>query len=79
MTNSKPQVTNFFETIWLLTTYHFPPSAEMIQAELMIEHKTIVIHAIRLNGGDREMIIRQMALACYHYQVLKYKSKKVAA
>jgi hypothetical protein len=58
---------------------HFQLSAEMIQAELMIEYKTVVFHAIRLHGGDREMIIRQVALACYHYQVLKYKSKSVAA
>jgi metal-dependent amidase/aminoacylase/carboxypeptidase family protein len=50
-------------------------SAEMIQAELMIEHNTIVVHAIRLNGGERQTIIRQMALACYNYQVLTYKSK----
>ena len=53
--------------------------AEMIQAELMIEHKTVVLHAIRLHGGDREMIIRQVALACYHYHLLKYKSKSAAA
>ena len=42
----------------------------------MIEHNTIVVHAIRLNGGERETIIRQMALACYNYQLLKYKAKE---
>jgi hypothetical protein len=52
--------------------------AEMIQAELMIEHKTIILHAIRLHGNDREMIIRQVALACYHYHMLRYKSKSTA-
>lgn len=41
----------------------------MVQAELMIAHETVVLHATRLNG-DREIILQQLALACFHYQLL---------
>jgi hypothetical protein len=44
-----------------------------MQAEMMIQHQTIVLHAIRKSSGDREMIVRQLALACYHYHLLIYK------
>jgi short-subunit dehydrogenase len=49
-------------------------AADMVQAELMMEYQTVVLHAVRLNSGEREMILRQMALASYHYQLLTYKT-----
>ena len=45
---------------------------EMLQAELMISHDTIVLHATRLSG-DRERMIQQLALACFHFQLLEHK------
>jgi hypothetical protein len=44
----------------------------MVQAELMIGHKVIVLHAMRLTG-DRETILRQLAMACYHFQLITEK------
>lgn len=47
----------------------------MVQAELMITHKTIVLHAVRLSG-DREKIIQQLALSCFHFHLLTYKQNR---
>jgi len=44
-------------------------AVHMILAELMIAHQIVVLHATRLSG-DLESILQQLALACFHYQLL---------
>lgn len=43
--------------------------AEMVQAELMLRHRIVVIQALRIKE-DQEMILRQLALACFRFQLV---------
>jgi hypothetical protein len=45
---------------------------EMTQAELMLHHRVAVLHAIRIKD-DQDMILRQLALACFRFQLLTNK------
>jgi hypothetical protein len=42
---------------------------DLILAQLMLVHDLVVIQAVRL-GGDTELILQQLALACFHYHLL---------
>ena len=41
----------------------------MLQSNLMIQHEIVVLHAQR-KENDFEMIIQQLALACYEFQFI---------
>lgn len=41
----------------------------MLQAELMIHHNVVVLHAQRLHN-DLETILKQIALSCFQFQLL---------
>lgn len=43
---------------------------DMLMASLMFDHDIIVLQAIRKNISETSMILRQIALACYHYHLL---------
>ena len=43
--------------------------ADLVLAQLMLEHDLIVIQAVRLKG-DTELILQQLSLACFHYHLL---------
>jgi hypothetical protein len=42
---------------------------DLVVVDLMLEHNITVIQAFRLSG-DTELILQQLALACFHYQLL---------
>jgi ERCC4-type nuclease len=42
---------------------------DMVFAELMIRHDMVVLQAVRLTT-DLEMMVRELAMACFHYQLL---------
>jgi hypothetical protein len=42
---------------------------DMVLAQLMLAHDLVVIQALRLSG-DTELILQQLALACFHYHLL---------
>lgn len=46
---------------------------EMVQAELMLRYGVVVLQALRIKG-DSEMILRQLALACFRFQLVAEKS-----
>ncbi|GKZ00235.1 hypothetical protein MPSEU_000976400 [Mayamaea pseudoterrestris] len=52
-----------------------PVLVDMFQAQLSLAHEMVVLHAARLND-DREMILQQLAMACYHFQPLLFKADK---
>jgi len=43
--------------------------ADMVMAELMLEHDLVVIQAVRLKN-DTELILQLLSLACFHYHLL---------
>ena len=43
---------------------------DMVIASLMIDHEKVVLQSFRKNMTEITMILRQFALACYHYQLL---------
>ena len=43
---------------------------DMVFASLMIDENIVVIEAVRKKQEETTMIMRQLALACYHYQLL---------
>lgn len=45
---------------------------DVVTADLMLEHDIVVLQALRQNA-DVEMILEQLALACFHYQMLTEK------
>jgi ERCC4-type nuclease len=47
-----------------------PVLCEMVSAFLMLEYGYVVLQAIRKKADETNMILQQMALACYHYQYL---------
>ena len=47
-----------------------PVLCEMVCAFLMLEYEYVVLQAIRKKVDELNMILQQMALACYHYQYL---------
>lgn len=49
--------------------------AELVLMELMLRRKVVVLQAVRLTN-DQELIIRQLALACYHFQLLVHATNK---
>jgi hypothetical protein len=42
---------------------------DMVFAELMVCHGIVVLQAVRLTT-DLEMVVRELAMACFHYQLL---------
>jgi glutamate racemase len=42
---------------------------DMVFAELMIRHDMVVLQAVRLTT-DLEMMVRELVMACFHYQLL---------
>ena len=42
---------------------------DLVLADLMLAHDLVVIQAVRLSG-DTELILQQLALACFHYHLL---------
>lgn len=42
---------------------------DLVLAHLMLAHDLVIIQAVRLNG-DTELILQQLALACFHYHLL---------
>jgi hypothetical protein len=48
---------------------------DLLFAELMIQHNMVVVQAVRLSK-DLEMILREFALACFHYQLLTQQHKR---
>jgi hypothetical protein len=46
---------------------------DAVFAELMIRHGIVVVQAVRLSS-DLEMIIKEFAFACFHYQLLTQSS-----
>jgi hypothetical protein len=42
---------------------------DMVIAELMYSHETVVLQTVR-KTGDLSVIVRQLALACFHYHLL---------
>jgi ERCC4-type nuclease len=42
---------------------------DLVLAQLMLAHDLVVIQAVRLSG-DTELILQQLALACFHYHLL---------
>jgi hypothetical protein len=46
---------------------------DLVTADLMLEHDVVVIQALR-QSGDVELILQQLALACFHYQLLTDKA-----
>lgn len=53
---------------------HFKILADLCISELMLRHGIVVVHAFRLTK-DLEMILREFALACFHYQILTRKRR----
>jgi hypothetical protein len=51
---------------------HFKVLADLCLAELMLRHGVVVVHAFRLKR-DLEMIVREFAMSCFHYQLLTRK------
>ncbi|KAG7362999.1 ERCC4 domain containing protein [Nitzschia inconspicua] len=51
---------------------HLKIMADLCLADLMLRHGIVVVHAFRLKG-DLEMILREFAMACFHYQLLTRK------
>jgi len=47
----------------------FKSFLDMVSADLMLEHDVVVLQAFRQND-DVELLLKQMALACFHYQLL---------
>jgi hypothetical protein len=45
---------------------------ELTLAELMVEHRTVTLQAVRIKD-DQEMMLRQLALACFRFQLLTIK------
>lgn len=43
---------------------------DLVFASLMLEHSVVILQALRLKD-EVELILQQIALACYHYQILK--------
>ena len=46
---------------------------DLVTADLMLEHDVVVLQALR-QKGDVELILQQLALACFHYQLLTEKT-----
>ena len=46
--------------------------SDLIVAQLMLRYNLVVIHAPRLTG-DLEMILREFAMGCFHYQLTNRK------
>jgi len=46
---------------------------EMVFAALMMDHNIVVLRAIRKKQEETSMILRQLALACYHFQLLQHE------
>jgi hypothetical protein len=42
---------------------------DLVTADLMLQHDVVAIQAFR-QTGDIELILQQLALACFHYQLL---------
>jgi ERCC4-type nuclease len=47
---------------------------DVVTADLMLEHDVVVIQAFRQNAADVKIILEQLTLACFHYQMLTEKS-----
>jgi hypothetical protein len=45
---------------------------ELTMAELMVRHRVVVLQALRIKD-DQEMMLRQLALACFRFQLLTIK------
>eukprot|EP00797_Seminavis_robusta_P006542 Sro143_g066530.2 (392) ;mRNA; r:31409-32584 len=45
---------------------------DMIFAALMVEHNIVVLEAVRKKQEETTMILRQLALACFHFQLLAH-------
>jgi hypothetical protein len=49
-----------------------PFMTDLVIAQLSLVHGLVVLQAVRRNG-DREMILQQLAMACFHFQPLVRK------
>ena len=50
-----------------------PVLCEMAFASLMIDHSMVVLQAIRKKLEETTLILRQLALACFHYHLLHHE------
>lgn len=55
-----------------MSTYRLetPILVDMMIASLMLDHNIVVLQAFRKNISETSMIMRQIALACFNYQLL---------
>lgn len=55
-----------------MSTYRLetPILVDMMIASLMLDHNIVVLQAFRKNMSETSMIMRQIALACFNYQLL---------